>query len=259
LALIKGSSVSAADPQAFRALLDHRHLRGCQINFLFGTSVALIHSYFRWAARVRRAFTPLIPNELEGLPPMNKFTIALASAATLAIAACAEPAEDTGSVDSMAANQMANDMAAGTVVEVAQGNEDFSTLVAAVTAAGLGETLSGEGPFTVFAPTNDAFAKIPAETLTELTTNDTETLGAILTYHVVAGNIDAATLTQAITDAGEGGYSIETVGGGTLTASIVDGNVVLTDAAGGTATVTATDVAASNGMIHVIDTVMMPG
>lgn len=190
---------------------------------------------------------------------MNKFTIALASAATLAIAACAEPAEDTGSTDSMAADQMANEMAAGTVVEVAQSNEDFSTLVAAVTAAGLGETLSGDGPFTVFAPTNDAFAKIPAETLTELTTNDTETLGAILTYHVVAGNVDAATLTQAITDAGEGGYSVETVGGGTLTASIVDGNVVLTDAAGGTATVTATDVAASNGVIHVIDTVMMPG
>ena len=98
----------------------------------------------------------------------------------------------------------------------------------------------------------------PEATLTELTTNDTETLGNILTYHVVAGNVDAATLLQAIEGAGADGYSIETVNGGTLTATVVDGNVVLTDAAGGTATVTATDVAASNGVIHVIDTVLMP-
>ncbi|QYJ07019.1 fasciclin domain-containing protein [Qipengyuania flava] len=191
---------------------------------------------------------------------MNKITIALASAASLAIAACAEaPAENEGYDEPIAADTMTNsDAAPGTLVEVAQGDETFSTLVSAVTAAGLGETLSGEGPFTVFAPTNDAFAKIDEATLTELTTNDTETLGAILQYHVVSGNVDAATLTQAITDAGEAGYTIETVGGGTLTANVVDGNVVLTDAAGGTSTVTATDVAASNGVIHVIDTVLMP-
>ncbi|QZD87354.1 fasciclin domain-containing protein [Qipengyuania psychrotolerans] len=191
---------------------------------------------------------------------MNKLTIALASAASLAIAACAEAPADTSAADEAAmADQMANDDAArGTIVEVAQADEGFSTLVSAVTAAGLGETLSGEGPFTVFAPTNDAFAKIPEATLTELTTNDTETLGNILKYHVVAGNVDAATLTQAITDAGEGGYTITTVNGGTLNASVVDGNVVLTDGAGGTSMVTATDVAASNGVVHVIDTVLMP-
>lgn len=191
---------------------------------------------------------------------MNKLTIALASAASLAIAACAEePAETAAYEDTATADQMANAEAeAGTVVEVAQDDETFSTLVSAVTAAGLGETLSGDGPFTVFAPTNDAFAKIPEATLTELTTNDTETLGNILTYHVVEGNVDAATLTQAVTDAGDAGYTITTVNGGTLTATVVDGNVVLTDAAGGTATVTATDVAASNGVIHVIDTVLMP-
>ncbi|MEG9267184.1 fasciclin domain-containing protein [Qipengyuania sp. Mu-71] len=191
---------------------------------------------------------------------MNKLTIALASAASLAIAACAEePAETAAYEDTATADQMANAEAeAGTVVEVAQDDETFSTLVSAVTAAGLGETLSGDGPFTVFAPTNDAFAKIPEATLTELTTNDTETLGNILTYHVVEGHVDAATLTQAITDAGDAGYTIATVNGGTLTATVVDGNVVLTDAAGGTATVTATDVAASNGVIHVIDTVLMP-
>ena len=191
---------------------------------------------------------------------MNKFTIALASAASLAIVACAEePAENVAYEDAATADQMANAEAeTGTVVEVAQGDETFSTLVSAVTAADLGATLSGDGPFTVFAPTNDAFAKIPEATLTELTTNDTETLGNILTYHVVAGNVDAATLLQAIEGAGADGYSIETVNGGTLTATVVDGNVVLTDAAGGTATVTATDVAASNGVIHVIDTVLMP-
>jgi len=191
---------------------------------------------------------------------MNKLTIALASAASLAIVACAEePAENVAYEDAATADQMANAEAeTGTVVEVAQGDETFSTLVSAVTAADLGATLSGNGPFTVFAPTNDAFAKIPEATLTELTTNDTETLGNILTYHVVAGNVDAATLLQAIEGAGADGYSIETVNGGTLTATVVDGNVVLTDAAGGTATVTATDVAASNGVIHVIDTVLMP-
>lgn len=191
---------------------------------------------------------------------MNKLTIALASAASLAIAACSDPVEETSPAEDTAmADQMANETAAaGTIVEVAQGNPDFSTLVSAVTAANLGETLSGDGPYTVFAPTNDAFGKIPEATLTELTTNDTETLGSILTYHVVQGNVDAATLTKAIEDAGEAGYTITTVNGGTLTAKVVDGNVVLTDAAGGTSTVTATDVAASNGVIHVIDTVLMP-
>ncbi len=190
---------------------------------------------------------------------MKKLSIALASSAALALAACGEPAADNGYDDTENADAMANaDAVPGTLVEVAQGDETFSTLVAAVTAAGLGDTLSGEGPFTIFAPTNDAFDKLPDGTVEELTTNDTDTLGTILTYHVVEGNIDAATLTQAITDAGEGGYTVATVGGGELTANVVDGNVVLTDATGGTATVTATDVAASNGVIHVIDTVLMP-
>lgn len=191
---------------------------------------------------------------------MNTLKITLASSIALALAACAP---ESGTEDAMAGDDtmVAEEAtAAGTIVEIAQGDEaSFSTLVAAVQAAGLVETLSGEGPFTVFAPTNDAFAKIDEATLTELTTNDTETLGAILQYHVVAGSVDAATLTAAVEEAGEGGYTITTVGGGTLTASVVDGAVVLTDAAGGTSTVTAVDVAASNGLIHVIDTVLMPG
>ena len=189
---------------------------------------------------------------------MKSLKITLASTIALALAACA-PEADTD--DAMTADETAMTAEAttpGTIVEVAQGDDTFSTLVTAVTAAELGETLSGEGPFTVFAPTNDAFGKIDEATLTELTTNDTETLGSILTYHVVEGKVDAATLTAAIEEAGEEGYTITTVNGGTLTANVVDGAVVLTDAAGGTSTVTATDVEASNGLIHVIDTVLMP-
>lgn len=182
---------------------------------------------------------------------------AFVAASALALSACGgEPAADEAA-DSMMAEETA---APGTIVEVASADEaTFSTLVAAVTAAELGETLSGEGPFTVFAPTNDAFGKLPEGTVETLTTQDTETLTGILTYHVVEGSVDAATLVGAIEEAGDAGYTVTTVGGGTLTAALVDGAVVLTDAAGGTATVTATDVAASNGLVHVIDTVLMPG
>ena len=193
---------------------------------------------------------------------MRNIAIALASAATLAIAACGEPADDTTTTDDAAmADQMANADAAtpGTITEVAQGNNDFSTLVSAVQSAGLGETLSGPGPYTVFAPNNAAFDKIPQATRDELMSDaGQEQLTSILQYHVVDGRVDAATLTQAIQDAGEGGYTINTLGGGTLTATMDGSNVVLTDATGGTSTVTATDVDASNGIIHGIDTVLMP-
>jgi len=191
---------------------------------------------------------------------MKKFSIALASAATLALAACGTPAEEETVDESAMADEMSveDDAPAGTVVDVAVGNDDFSTLVAAVTAAGLVDTLSGEGPFTVFAPTNEAFAALPEGTVETLTTDDTETLGSILTYHVVAGNLMATDVIEAIEGAGEEGFAVGTVNGGTLTATLVDGNVVLTDATGGTATITQTDVAASNGVIHVIDTVLMP-
>ncbi len=189
----------------------------------------------------------------------NAIISTFAATSVIALAACA-PEADTADEDMMAdETAMSEDaMGPGSVVEVAQGDEQFSTLVDAVTAAGLGETLSGPGPYTVFAPTNDAFGKIDEATLTELTTNDTEKLGEILTYHVVEGSTDAATLTAAIENAGEEGYEITTVNGGTLTAMLQDGSVVLTDAAGNTSTVTATDVEASNGVIHVIDTVLMP-
>ena len=194
---------------------------------------------------------------------MKKLSIALASAATLALAACGSPAEEDTTAtteDTMMADQMANDdMATGTIVEVAQGNPDFSTLVSTVTSADLGATLSGTGPYTVFAPTNAAFEKVPQATRDELMSPaGQQDLSNILTYHVVEGNVDAATLTQAIQDAGADGYTITTVNGGTLTAMMDGDNVVLRDAAGNTATVTQTDVDASNGVIHAIDTVLMP-
>lgn len=192
---------------------------------------------------------------------MNKLTIALASAASLAIAACAEePAEPTTDETTAMNDQMANETAdAGTIVEVAQNNPDFSTLVSAVTTAELGETLSGPGPYTVFAPSNAAFEKVDQATLDQLMTEEgREDLTNILTYHVVEGETMAQALAEGIEGAGEEGYTLTTVNGATLTAMMQDGNVVLTDAAGNTATVTSTDVDASNGVIHVIDTVLMP-
>lgn len=145
-----------------------------------------------------------------------------------------------------------------TIVDVAVGNENFSTLVAAVKAAGLVETLSSEGPFTVFAPTNDAFAKLPAGTVDNLLKPENlEKLKSVLTYHVVAGKFEAAAVIEAINN-NNGKFTVETVQGGKIDLSLVDGKVVLTDAIGKTSTVAMPDVAASNGVIHAIDTVVMP-
>lgn len=149
-------------------------------------------------------------------------------------------------------------VASTTIVDVAVGNPNFSTLVAAVKAAGLAETLSGEGPFTVFAPTNAAFEKLPAGTVDGLLKPENlEKLKGLLTYHVVAGKFDAAAVTDAITK-GNGKFTVTTVQGGKIDLSLKDGNVVLTDANGSTSTVAIADVAASNGVIHAIDTVVMP-
>lgn len=145
-----------------------------------------------------------------------------------------------------------------TIVDVAVGNKDFGTLVAAVKAAGLVETLSGEGPFTVFAPTNDAFNKLPKETLEALLKPDAkDKLTAILTYHVVAGEFDAAAVVGAIKE-NKGKFDVKTVQGGTLIASMKGKSVILTDEAGNTSKVIITDVKASNGIIHAIDSVVMP-
>ncbi len=144
------------------------------------------------------------------------------------------------------------------IVEVAVGNENFSTLVAAVQAADLVGTLSSEGPFTVFAPTNDAFGKLPEGTVESLLTPESkDALTGILTYHVVSGEYGAAAVVEAITN-NNGSFAVTTVQGNEITLSLTDGNVTLTDAKGGTATVVMADVEASNGVIHAIDTVVMP-
>ncbi len=144
------------------------------------------------------------------------------------------------------------------IIENAVNSRDHTTLVAAVRAAGLVETLSGPGPFTVFAPTNAAFNKLPAGTVDTLVMPaNRPTLTRILTYHVVPGRLTAADLTQRIR-AGNGRAVLTTVQGATLTVTQSDGHVIITDAAGGTSTVTTADVIQSNGVIHVVDTVLMP-
>jgi uncharacterized surface protein with fasciclin (FAS1) repeats len=144
------------------------------------------------------------------------------------------------------------------IVGVAAGNEAFSTLVAAVKAAGLVETLSSDGPFTVFAPTNDAFAKLPEGTVAGLLEPESkDQLTAILTYHVVAGKFEAAAVIETI-NGNDGKFTVDTVQGGKIDLSLDNGNVVLTDANGNTSVVIIPDVAASNGVIHAIDTVVMP-
>ena len=145
-----------------------------------------------------------------------------------------------------------------TIVQNASASADHTTLVAAVKAAGLADTLSGPGPFTVFAPTNAAFAKLPDGTVaTLLKPENKATLTKILTYHVVPGRVTASKLTQMI-KAGGGKATLTTVEGEPLTASLMGRSVMLTDAKGGMSTVTQADVMQSNGVVHVVDTVLMP-
>jgi len=145
-----------------------------------------------------------------------------------------------------------------TIVGVAAGNEDFSTLVAAVKAAGLAETLSGEGPFTVFAPTNAAFAALP-DGLVEalLKPANKEALQAILTYHVVAGKLKATDVVAGIKK-GRGTLAATTIQGTDFSVMQQAGKVQIKDGQGNVTTVTATDIMGSNGVIHVIDKVILP-
>ncbi|HEX6125971.1 MAG TPA: fasciclin domain-containing protein [Pyrinomonadaceae bacterium] len=144
------------------------------------------------------------------------------------------------------------------IVENAVNSKDLTTLVAAVKAAGLVDTLASAGPFTVFAPTNAAFEKLPAGTVETLVKPENKaTLTKILTYHVVAGNADSKSIMKAI-KAGGGKAEFKTVAGGTLTATMDGKNLVLTDEKGGRSVVTIADVRQSNGVVHVVDTVVLP-
>lgn len=144
------------------------------------------------------------------------------------------------------------------IIDNAVNSKDHTTLVAAVKAAGLVETLKGPGPFTVFAPTNDAFAALPAGTVDTLLKPESKpALTKVLTYHVVAGNMDAAALKKEIS-AGKGKAMLKTVSGGTLTAMASGNAIMLTDEKGGVSKVTIADVRQSNGVIHVVDHVVLP-
>jgi len=185
----------------------------------------------------------------------------LTTAAVVALAACSteapEAAVDDSSTDAMTDSTEVAEP--GTIVDVAVGNPDFSTLVTAVTAADLGETLSGAGPFTVFAPTNAAFDKVNPDTLSALLLPENKAdLTALLTYHVVAGELKAADVVKAITDGG-GTATLTTVQGATLKATLDGDSVILEDGTGAKSTVILTDVDASNGVVHAIDSVIMPG
>ena len=194
----------------------------------------------------------------------NRF-LATAAVVTMAatVSGCMTTDEDGGGAMASTENTVMVGGAAmypsRTIVENAVNSADHTTLVAAVQAAGLVETLSGPGPFTVFAPTNAAFEALPAGTVqTLLQPANRGQLTSVLTYHVVSGRISAADLVGRIR-AGGGMARLTTVQGGTLTARLQGSNVVLTDARGGRATVTQADVFQSNGVIHVTNAVSLPG
>jgi uncharacterized surface protein with fasciclin (FAS1) repeats len=187
---------------------------------------------------------------------MRKTVLAISTALVigLSVAACGgdddgeTPAADTAAATAATAETGAAEPApaAGDIVETAVAAGDFTTLAAALEAAGLVETLQGEGPFTVFAPTDEAFAALPEGTLDELLLPENrEQLESILTYHVVEGAVPSSDLSD--------GQQVATLQGGELTIGVTDAGVTVDDA-----TVTAADVAASNGVVHVVDTVLLP-
>jgi uncharacterized surface protein with fasciclin (FAS1) repeats len=183
--------------------------------------------------------------------------VAIATLGMFAITACGTP--KTEEAEEVTTEEVVEAVVeTPNIVGVAAANENFSTLVLAVTAAGLVETLSGDGPFTVFAPTNDAFDALPEGTVENLLKPENlATLSGILTYHVVSGKFEAAAVVEAINTNG-GSFEIATVQGGILVASLDGDNVIITDENGNAATVVIADVAASNGVIHAINSVVMP-
>ena len=189
---------------------------------------------------------------------MRRTISAMAAAVALALtlAACGGGSESTDTATSTPAETTAAESttteAGSDIVDTAVGAGDFATLATALEAAGLVDTLKGDGPFTVFAPTDEAFAALPDGTVDTLLEDPSGQLTDILTYHVVPGEVMAADVV------GMDAQSVETVQGATLTINVDGDQVSLTDAAGNTVNVVQTDVEASNGVIHVIDGVLMP-
>ncbi len=202
----------------------------------------------------------------ESLMNVTTRKILIAAFASAALAGCQDKAaNDTEETANVAQTEEKTVTVGGapmyatkTIVENASKSADHTTLVSAVKAAGLAETLSGPGPYTVFAPTNAAFLKLPAGAVDGLLKPEAKAdLTGLLTYHVVPGVVTAADLEKAI-DAGDGKAELATVAGGKLTATKEDGGIVVTDGKGGKAKVSQADVIQSNGVIHVVDSVLMP-
>lgn len=186
---------------------------------------------------------------------MKKFyAVLIVALATLALSS-------TASAQMMNGNPMVGGAAmypSKTIVANAMNSADHTTLVAAVKAAGLVDTLNGKGPFTVFAPTNAAFDQLPSGTVDNLLKPENKAmLTKVLTYHVVAGSYDSKALAKLIAK-GKGKARLKTVSGGTLWAAMDGSNIILRDEKGGTSTVTQADVYQSNGVIHVVNMVLMP-
>ena len=181
------------------------------------------------------------------------------SAVALTLAACDRQASERAE-EAPAPAAAARTTAAGTVLTTAQRDADLTTLVSALQTAGIAATLDGDGPYTLFAPTNAAFEKVPAARRDALTAPEGRAdLRRLLTYHVIPARLDAAALIQRI-QAGGGSLELTTMQGGALTARTdAAGAITLTDAAGGVSRVVEADMAASNGVVHVVDTVAAPG
>ena len=197
-----------------------------------------------------------ILSKLKGTKIMKKTLLSSVISAALAITTLGTTAQMGNMKDPMVGG--AAMYPTKTIVENAVNSPIHTTLVAAVKAAGLVDTLNSPGPFTVFAPTNDAFAKLPAGTVDTLVKPENKaTLTKILTYHVVSGKLSAKDIAVGI-KAGGGKYEMTTVEGGKLTATMSGKKIMLTDEKGGMATITTSNVFQSNGVIDVIDTVLMP-
>lgn len=182
----------------------------------------------------------------------------LFAAASIAIASDSAAAQMMNKTDSNPMVGGASMLRSRDIIDNAVNSADHTTLVAAVKAAGLVDTLKGAGPFTVFAPTNEAFNKLPAGTVdTLLKPENKAMLTKILTYHVLAGKFDSKAIAKQIKSGG-GKAQLKTVSGGTLWAWMDGSKLVLRDEKGGTSTVTIADVYQSNGVIHVVDSVLLP-
>jgi uncharacterized surface protein with fasciclin (FAS1) repeats len=217
----------------------------------------MIHSYLKQRCKKERVFR--IKDRFMTISKFRSLTMAaLAAGMIVSAGAGLSVAAHAGKKGALPVVGGAKMYPTKNIVENAVNSKVHTTLVAAVKAAGLVETLSSPGPFTVFAPTDAAFAKLPAGTVGELVKPENkDKLTAILTYHVVAGRVTAWQIKKAIT-AGKGTASFDTVNGGKLMAKMDGKNVVLVDANGGMSTVTQANVMQSNGVIHVVDSVVLP-